>query len=275
MRKVFVALLTAAGMVAASGQYAAAADLAVPYKAPPPPPAPSWTGFYLGANGGAGWGTTTSNVDVGQTLAINGITPGINLVVPLAQTSLNGWLFGGQLGYNYQIGNFVVGIEGDGDWANFSGTSPCVAVFNCSSKVDWTADVTGRVGVLPIQSLLVYLKGGASWAGVNNSFGNGISGTVGPVSFFGNVNSSVNETQVGGLLGIGAEYLFAPHWTAKVEYDYADYGKHNETAAVTASGGVTVVGGPALAGSVTFPTAVQTEVQVHTIKAGVNYLFSF
>ena len=271
MRKIFVALIAAAGMTAAGAQYAGAADLALPYKAPPPPPPPpSWTGFYIGVNGGAGWGTTTSNLNVGQTLALNGI-PGITLVVPLAQTSLNGWLAGGQIGYNYQMGNFVFGIEGDGDWDNISGTSPCVLIFNCSSKVQWTADITGRIGVLPVQNLLVYLKGGGAWAGVHDNFGNSIGGTIGPITFTGTITSSFNQTQFGGLLGIGAEYLFAPRWTAKVEYTYADYGKQNETPMLTASGGITGIG----AGAITIPVATQTELQVHTVKAGVNYIFSF
>lgn len=275
MRKIFVALLATAGVSVAAAQYAAAADLTVPYKAPPPPPPPpSWTGFYIGINGGAGWGTTSSNLNVGQTLAMNGI-PGINLVVPLAQTSLNGWLAGGQVGYNYQMGKYLIGIEGDADWADIGGTSPCLGIFNCSSKVKWTADITGRVGVFPVSSLLVYLKGGASWAGVNDGFGNGISGSVGPISFFGNVSSSFDETRLGGLLGIGTEYLFAPHWTAKIEYNYVDYGKQNDTPAVTAAGGISIVGGLSASGSVTFPTAVQTDLQVHTVKAGVNYMFSF
>lgn len=271
MRRVFVGLLAAAGVTVAAAQHAGAADLGVPY-APPPPP-PSWTGFYIGANGGTGWGTTSTSVNVGQTLALNGI-PGVNLTVPLSQTSLNGWLAGGQIGYNYQIGNFLVGIEGEADWANLTGTSPCVAVFSCNSRIDWTADVTGRFGVIPVPNLLVYVKGGASWAGLKDSFGNSVAGTVGPITFSGNVNSSLSTTQLGGLLGIGAEYMFAPHWTAKIEYTFADYGKVNETAQVLASGGVAIAGGPTIAGSVGFPTSTQTELEVHTIKAGINYLFN-
>ncbi|HTV35256.1 MAG TPA: outer membrane beta-barrel protein [Xanthobacteraceae bacterium] len=271
MRNVFVVVLAAAGMTIVGAQGAGAADLGVPYTPPPPPP--SWTGFYIGLNGGAGWGTTATSVNVGQTLALNGI-PGINLSVPLAQTSLNGWLAGGQIGYNYQIGNYLVGIEGEGDWANISGTSPCAVVFSCTSKVKWTADIAGRFGVVPIANLLVYVKGGVSWAGLQSSFGNGISGTVGPITFAGDVNANLNTTQVGGLLGIGTEYMFAPNWTAKIEYTYADYGKENFTVPVNAAGGVAIAGGPTLAGSTSFPTSVQSQLQVHTVKFGINYLFN-
>jgi outer membrane immunogenic protein len=158
--------------------------------------------------------------------------------------------------------------------ADRSGSSPCAAVFFCTDRVDWTADVTGRFGVVPIPNLLVYIKGGATWAGLKDSFGNGISGTVGPISFTGNVSSSLETTQLGGILGIGTEYMFAPHWTAKFEYTFADYGKQNETTQVTASGGAAIAGGPAIAGGVNFPTAFQTDLQVHTIKAGINYLFN-
>jgi len=214
-------------------------------------------------------------VDVGQTLALNGIS-GASLVVPLAQTSLDGWLFGGQVGYNYQIGNYVLGIEGDGDWTNISGTSPCLLVFNCTSKVDWTADVTGRLGILPFANLLVYLKGGVTWARENDSFGNSGSGTNvgGFLTFNGSVNSSLSETRIGGLLGIGTEYAIDHNWRAKIEYDYADYGKHSETPLVTAAGAACLGSGcTPTGGSITFPAAVQTQLPIHTVKAGINYNF--
>ncbi len=271
MGKTLAAILAATSLSVFAAQSASAADM--PLKAPPPPPpVMSWTGFYLGINGGAGWGTTTSSVDVGKTLALNGIN-GINLVVPLAQTSLNGYLFGGQAGYNYQVGRYLIGVEGDGDWTNISGTSPCVLVFNCSSKVKWTADFTGRIGFLPLQNLLVYVKGGISWANMDNSFGNSAGASIGGIVLTGAVNANFNETRAGGLLGIGTEYAIDSHWRAKIEYDYADYGSHSSTVPVTASGSVTFPMGPPLVGAVTFPTSVQTQLQLHTVKAGVNYSF--
>lgn len=284
LKRIGIAALLGSALLAGHAQ---AADMATKY-APPPPPAPppySWTGFYLGINGGAGWGTTTSSVDVGKTICINTGFCGLNLTVPLAQTELNGYLFGGQAGYNYQFGKYVIGIEGDADWSNLDGTSPCVLIFYCESKVKWTADIAGRLGFLPLNNLLVYVKGGVSWARIDDSFNNSATLTFGSApgptaTFAGQVSSDLSQTRVGGLLGIGTEYAFDPHWRVKIEYDYADYGKHNDTPSVNASGSATFcppVGvGPGCfgpSGAITFPVAVQTQTQIHTVRAGVNYNF--
>ena len=242
----FVAAL---GLLSLTSASAMAADMAL--KAPAPPaPVMSWTGFYIGVNGGAGWATAASNLD----LAGFGI-PGLTGLFPVASHNLNGFLAGGQIGANYQAGKFLVGVEGDGDWANVQGTAPCIVVFSCAANVRWTADATARAGVLPMPDLLVYVKGGASWAGVNYNF------TSPAILGFG-IGSSTNVTKVGGLIGFGTEYMFAPHWTAKLEYNFADYGKHTDTFNLTA------VGVPGA-----LPVPVQTELQMHTIKGGINYLF--
>jgi outer membrane immunogenic protein len=163
-------LIAALGLLSISSAGAMAADLA--YKAPPPtpPPPPSWTGFYIGINGGAGWATSESNLNVGGLLAGLGI-PGIAANLPLSSHGLNGFLAGGQVGYNWQTGKFLLGIEGDGDWANIQGTTPCIVIFACTAKERWTADITARAGVLPMSDLLVYVKGGATWANMNYTFG--------------------------------------------------------------------------------------------------------
>jgi len=258
-------LIAALGVLSLSSAGAMAADMAYKAPPPPPPPPPSWTGFYIGVNGGAGWGTSESNLNVGGLLAGLGI-PGVALNVPISSHGLNGFLAGGQAGYNWQTGKFLLGIEADGDWDNIQGTTPCIVVFACTAKEKWNADITARVGVLPMSDLLVYVKGGATWANMNYTFGNSIA--VGPFSAF--VNSNVTNTQVGGLLGMGTEYMFLPHWTAKIEYNFADYGKHDENFPVNS--GIAIAG----VGAVNFPTInapIQTNLYVHTMKAGINYLF--
>ena len=137
------------------------------------------------------------------------------------------YLAGGQIGYNYQSGNFLVGVEGDGDWSNIKGTTPCLVVFSCTANMQWTADATVRAGVLPMHNLLVYVKGGASWTSVKYNFSDG--GLLAPAS----ITSNQSETKVGGLLGFGTEYMFAPHWTAKIEYNYVDYGNHTDNHTLT------------------------------------------
>ena len=167
-------LIAAVGLLSLSSAGAMAADLA--YKAPPPapPPPPSWTGFYIGVNGGASWATAANSIP----LAGLGLGTG---TLPLYSQGLNGFLAGGQIGYNYQSGKFLVGVEGDGDWSNIKGTTPCLVLFTCSANMQWTADATVRAGVLPMQDLLVYVKGGASWTSVKYNFNDG--GLLAPFAF--------------------------------------------------------------------------------------------
>ena len=151
-----------------------AADLQVA-KAPPfvSPPF-SWTGFYIGGNVGAGFGTTETSVDVGPALtAVTGTA--VAATAPLVSETFNGFVGGIQAGYNWQAGVFVLGVEGDLDAAGLQGNAPCVVVLNCTMKHNWFADITGRVGVVAVDRALIYLKGGVAWEGSNFSVGNSIT----------------------------------------------------------------------------------------------------
>jgi outer membrane immunogenic protein len=246
----FRKLIAVLGLLSLGTAGAMAADM--PLKAPmaPPPPPASWTGFYIGINGGAGWATAANSINLAGL--------GIGGTLPLYSQGLNGFLGGGQIGYNYQSGKFLVGVEGDGDWSNIKGTTPCLVVFSCTANMQWSADATVRAGVLPMQNLLVYVKGGASWTSVKYNFTDG--GLLAP----GSLTSNATETKVGGLLGFGTEYMFAPHWTAKIEYNYVDYGSHTDNHPLTFAV-------PPAALTVNVP--VQSSLKASTMKAGINYLF--
>src|ERR1700733_7450010 len=138
------------------------------------PPTFSWTGFYLGGNVGAGIGTTETSVNVGPALTALSAMP-ITATAPLVSETLNGFIAGMQAGYKWQIGVFVLGIEGDLDAAGLQGTAPCAVVLNCTMKHNWFADVTGRVGVVAVERTLIYLKGGVAWEGSNFTVGNSIN----------------------------------------------------------------------------------------------------
>jgi len=176
---------------------ALAADL--PTKAPllSPVPVYKWSGFYVGGQVGTGWGTSQTNVDVGNTFigapvnqTVNQLIAGsLGLTVPLPQVQMNGFVGGAQAGYNYQTGMMVFGVEGDILGAGLKGTTVCILVLNCTNKIDWIADITGRVGVTVGDRALVYVKGGAAWAGASV----GINQSV-----------SVASTLLG---GIGGEWL--------------------------------------------------------------------
>lgn len=284
-QKLAFAATATLGALAFAGA-ALAADLpARPYTKALLSPAPvfSWTGFYVGGQIGAGWGTSQTNVDVGNTFigapvnqTVNQLIAGnLNLNVPLPQVQMNGFLGGAQAGYNYQSGVMVFGVEGDIIGAGLKGTTVCFLVLNCTNKIDWIADITGRVGVTVGDRALVYIKGGAAWAGasvgINQSASLATGAAFAPgIVATGSIAGSASHTVFGGTLGAGVEYAFMPGWSAKIEYDYYDFGSQSMNVPITASGGVTGIG----AGSILIRTPVSVTEQVHTVRAGVNYHFN-
>lgn len=165
---------------------AAAADF--PVKGPIFVPQFDWTGFYIGINGGYGWGTTTG--DIAPTFF------GGNY-------GINGGLIGGTVGGNYQMGRWVVGVEADWDWANISGTGSVAGIPIVNSKIDSLGTARGRVGAA-WDRVLVYGTGGFAWA--DNS------ATI----FLG----TDSHTHLGWTLGAGLEYALTRSITVKAEYLY-------------------------------------------------------
>lgn len=197
MRRFIVVAIAATAFCGAS---ALAADL--PAKAPAyvaPAPAYNWTGFYVGLEGGGAWGRSTHDF---LPLGTHG------------SFDVSGGLFGGTAGYNYQMGQFLAGIEGDLSWASSSGStigSPTLCTNGpCTSKLTWLGTVRGRIGYVA-GAWLPYITGGAA---------------------FGNVDACENvtcssATYTGWTIGGGIETMFAPNWSAKFEYLYTDLGSHN------------------------------------------------
>jgi outer membrane immunogenic protein len=194
--------VAAAVILVVASRHALAADL--PTKtipAPLPAIVYNWTGLYVGINGG--FGTGKSNWSDGPV----GTTGGFNT---------SGFLVGGTLGANYQTGNYVVGIEGDGDWTNLQGNSgstcgDIAAVVappvSCQTQSHWLATVRGRVGYA-FDRFLIYGTAGAA-------FGNVQTGLNPPSTFD-------SSTEAGWAVGAGFEVAFAPNWTAKAEYLFVD-----------------------------------------------------
>jgi outer membrane immunogenic protein len=168
---------------------AQAADLPQPYKAPAYVAPFSWTGFYVGINGGYMWGNSKWSGGAGT-----------------FEVDPNGWMAGGTLGYNIQTGNWVWGIEGDIDYANLKGTSASVCS-GCTFKDTWLGTVRGRVGY-SFAHWLPYVTGGGA-------FGNAYVSTPG---------GAVDRTKIGWTAGAGIEYAFLGNWSAKLEYLYVDLG---------------------------------------------------
>jgi outer membrane immunogenic protein len=179
--------LAAASLMLGSMSVASAADLPVrprPVFAPPS----AWNGLYIGGNLGAGWGSSEiaqdPPVQCFQTpggfvppprcpgVTIVQVSPGVFAVsggtveaVTNASTALNGFLGGGQVGYNVQMGAWLVGAEIDGSAANIRGTGTCGIVGNnCTTKIDGLVTFAGRVGAIVMERGLIYVKAGGAWA---------------------------------------------------------------------------------------------------------------
>jgi outer membrane immunogenic protein len=258
MKKFLVAGVVASGLLSSA---ASAADLAV--KARPLPPAPvfSWTGFYIGGNIGAGFGTK----EFEQTIPLGIIAPVLPSLTAEGSHTVNGFLGGGQVGFNYQIGPTVWGIEFEGDGANVRGTSNCglVALFNCRTKVDGIMTLAGRFG-LTYDHTLLYVKGGGAW--VHDKYDVNLLGLSVAVPGVLSVQpASLSDWRSGWMLGTGVEQAIAGGWSAKIEYNYMEFDTKNYVFPVVTSAAV-----PAINGLLNNFAVTQ---RMHTIKFGINYRF--
>jgi outer membrane immunogenic protein len=175
------AIVAASLSLIAGSNIAVAADL--PEGPPPqaaaayiPPPIYNWGGIYLGVNAGYGFASTSDD-----TATISGNVFGLNGTTTGNDNQLNGFLAGGTIGANYQTGQFVVGIEGDWDWADQSKSSVVGCGVGCSinetGKVEWLATFRGRVGYA-FDRVLVYGTAGGAVMNVSDN----LSATAGGVS---------------------------------------------------------------------------------------------
>jgi outer membrane immunogenic protein len=250
MKKYFLAS-AAAVMVGAA--------FTTPTLAQPPAPAPfSWTGCYVGAHVGAGWGRTDFS------------NPGpATPIAPLGESfstkSPGSFIGGGQVGCDYQFAsNWVAGLAGDFSWAGidgqtndpfFNGKTPLfgTAPLPVGSRTDFFGSVTGRVGYAWNTSLL-YGKGGLAFShnkyDVNNYF---------CVFLGGDCNASATDKQTGWTLGAGYEWAFAKQWSVLVEYDHFGFN----------SGTLTLID-PA---HPTGPADITVKTSFDVVKLGINYRF--
>ena len=251
MRRFSHALISAVATVALA-QIASAADLPRKEPGPPPPPVVSWTGFYVGLNAGVTLGNFNgNNTDIVSTGVFNpccNFNPAImNQGAAGATANLSnsgrdnvGFIGGGQIGYNWQVTNWVWGIEADiqGIGNNNNGNNstattsvlannlvPINTQLNASNRVEWLGTVRARLGWLAAPTFLLYGTGGLAYGGVKSSVNIAQSHEVfGGDTTFGSLASSFSETRTGWTAGAGFEYLFFPRWSAKFEYLYYDLG---------------------------------------------------
>ena len=207
-------LLASVGIVALVGMAApaSAADMAVKARPPAPVIAPiyHWTGFYIGANGG--WGQTRNCWDF---LEAGGFA------VASGCRERSGGLAGGQIGYRWQMNQWVFGLEAQGDWADLSNTRVSLfdPFFSTRVQTDGIGLFTGQIGYA-WNAALFYVKGGA--AVTSNRFS--ILETFSGIEL-----ASASSTRWGGTIGVGFEYGFAPNWSFGVEYNHLFMGDANNS----------------------------------------------
>ena len=234
-------LLAATALVSVSS-VALAADLpsrkapaAAPYYAPL---ATTWTGIYIGVSGGGNWGSTNVKDPLGNSLS--------------GSFNLSGALVGGTIGVNYQMGHIVAGLEGDLSWTNKSGRAGNIAPFNPAFAAriseSWIATERLRLGYAT-GPVLLYITGGGAFAGVTNK-------DIAPAPI---ASVSQYNRYFGYALGGGVEWRFAPSWTLKAEYLYANLGTRKFFPGVNANN---------------FVQLQRASVVDNIGRIGVNYYFS-
>ena len=237
MRQTASGLVLGAFVALMSASVSSAADIPRPaYKAPPFEPVQvfTWSGLYVGVHGGYGW----SNYSGDDPTA--GTTTG----------QAKGWLGGLQVGYNYQLGAFVLGVEGDFSFADVKWTEDDPfgnGNSNASLKNDYFATAAARVGYA-FDRFLVYGKGGIAFTRDKYDISDGTGGTA---------TGSFNRT--GWMLGAGLEYAVWENWSVKAEYDYLHFAGIDET--LDTSGGLTA-------------TTANVSLVSHLVKLGLNYRFN-
>ena len=235
MKRIHLASISAAALVALVST-AHAADMPVKARGPAPAPAVAlfnWTGFYAGIHGGYGWGNS-------DWVDLNG-----NFGAPVTFDNLKGWMGGGQLGFNWQTGLWVFGVE-----ATLSGGSidqaTTAGIARVTTDVDRMATAVGRLGYA-VGSSLIYVKGGYATARVEITGDNGVS------------TFKASERHNGWTVGAGWEFAVMQNASFGVEYNYYDFGRDTLSATTTPGGQSLVIG---------------VDAHVHSVLARLNFRFA-
>jgi len=267
MKRISIGIAAIASLLSTS---AFAADMAPRMYTKAPAPIVevyNWTGFYIGGNVGYSWGRSRDDSTLTN-------TAGTVLFASSDRSDLNGVLGGGQIGYNWQMQNWVWGLEADIQATDEKGSrfftcptgvctptfgviavfpGPAVPVSPLDQKIEWFGTVRGRAGILAAPKVLLYATGGLAYGEVRTAE------TIG-AGLFGFSNT---DTRVGYTVGAGVEGAIGGNWTAKLEYLYVDLGK-------TSGSFLTTI--PALGGGV-LTSNFSSRITDNVLRVGINYRF--
>jgi outer membrane immunogenic protein len=263
-------LLGIAALLMAAGS-ASAADMAV--KARPMAAAPivySWTGFYIGANAGAGFSDTSDNINPTGGFLTPGFAPDNAQRTNFSRFDHTGFTGGVQAGYNWQRGVWVWGVEADINYLDGRQTNsfnralvaPLAGNFihSQSDRMEWFGTFRGRIGWTASPALLLYATGGLAYGQVQSA--SNFLFTLGGDTYAG----STDTTRVGYTVGAGGEYKFSPNWSVKAEYLYVDLGRESYTSRCT----------NAVCAAFAPPLTFNTDLRIHEhiARVGLNYQFN-
>ena len=191
-----------------------------------------WSGFYAGAVGGYGWGN------------VHKVETGSGLVTDIP---LRGALAGVTAGFNVQSGNLVGGVEGDLLWSGMSGSATCTTnpAYTCNANLDWLGTLRGRVGIAPVDAVLLFASGGVAVA----------DGRGSTTPDFPGVAAVYEDTYLGWTVGGGVEVAVNEAISVKAEYNYVDLGSRTAPTGTLGTNGFTA------------------SPIIHLIKVGANYHF--
>jgi outer membrane immunogenic protein len=271
MKTTLIAGAAFASLLAATN--ALAADLPVYSKAPAVAAVYDWTGFYIGTNLGYSWGRASTN---GTAIGTQATPPVVTPVSGLlsGRADVNGFIGGGQLGYNRQFGSWLAGLEGDIQFSNerASGDVVCTLgvtvcpTFTRDYKLDWFGTARGRVGFLPAERILLYATGGLAYGKFSGSSLMGVGGNaaagINALDF-----GQWSSLRAGWTVGGGVEAALGGNWSIKFEYLYMDLGNVGGT---TANNVISVNGRTTTALTYVFNTRFTDNIA----RVGVNYKFS-
>jgi outer membrane immunogenic protein len=273
----FVFCMLAGGVVGASGG-ARAADMAVKapvYKAPPVAVS-DWTGWYVGLNAGGAIDNSRYELDpTGCFLTgcgVGGVAANPNRTF-FGKFNNAAFTGGGQVGYNWQVGTWLWGLETDINYDGLSQTNSANTILtgplagantltSVSQRLDWFGTVRGRIGFVPSPTWLLYATGGLAYGHVSSS-----TNVLFPITCCGGDNyvGSGSTVRAGWTVGGGGEWMFMQNWSVKAEYLYVNLGSltYND-ACITPTA---VCGTP-------FPTySTRVSTREHVARLGINYHF--
>lgn len=225
----------------------------------------SWTGFYLGANGGGGWGDPTYSM----TYLENGqLQSGVTWFPTKVTQHFSGAIFGGQIGYNYQLmPQLVLGLKYDTDlaeWRKYNHTPSGdsignIAEMHAAQQLTWFGHLLPRLGYLINDHFLLYGTGGLVFGNIKGYANQEINNiNTEEVNYIG----SFKKTTTGWTAGAGLECKMMEHWSVSLEYLYNDLGSHTAIADQTFSNGVV---------STVFQNQYVFNNNFQTLALGVNY----